>query len=62
MLTQATRPQTGPAETLPQFLDLHAQRHEAPETSHWAPRDTLLFVVGTCGAFWGAVALAFFKI
>lgn len=62
MLTQATRPHAGPAETLPQFLDLHPQLDEAPATSHWHPRDTLLFIVGTCGAFWGAVALAFLKL
>lgn len=62
MLTQATRPQTGSAENLPQFLDLHTRTEEAPATTHWHPRDTLLFVVGTCGAFWGAVALAFLKV
>jgi hypothetical protein len=62
MLTQATRPQSGPAETLPQLLHLHPRLDEAPAASRWHLRDTLLFVVGTCGAFWGAVAMTFLKV
>jgi hypothetical protein len=62
MFTQVTHSHTRPAETLPHFLDLHLRVEETPATSHWHPRNTLLFVVGTCGAFWGAVTLAFLKI
>lgn len=62
MFTQVTHPHTGSAEAQPHFLDLRRQMDEPPATLHWHPRNTLLFVVGTCGAFWSAVTLAFLKI
>jgi len=33
-----------------------------PVTRRWTTRATLLFILITCGAFWGAVALGLFLL
>ena len=51
------------AEAVPspaRALQIRLQDELALEPAHakWSPRMTLLFVVGSCGAFWAAVGLA----
>jgi hypothetical protein len=41
-----------PARTLQGQLS--ARLAEGTVEAKWSPRSTLIFIVGTCGAFWGA--------